>query len=230
MRCSSVTSVLWQRGDQVIRVLPTTKPANTRCGLSAGVGGALRAAWLGETAEACPWPDLRRTTLSRWGAASTAVPPLSAADHPYDLRHAWAVRTIHIGLPDTVAARMMGHSVAIHTRTYHHWITRRDQQQAVDAARPGTTPDQGLRMSSFLRPWPTATAGFTAVTAVSSERGRRGTPAQPGAGRAAGSAASGAAVLICCGSGEATAPWLAEGFATGLDISLVRWSSPAARR
>jgi hypothetical protein len=29
---------------------------------------------------------------------------------------------------------MMGHSVAIHTRTYHHWITRRDQQQAVDAA------------------------------------------------------------------------------------------------
>ena len=43
-------------------------------------------------------------------------------------------RQIHIGLPDTVAARMMGHSVAIHTRTYHHWITRRDQQQAVDAA------------------------------------------------------------------------------------------------
>lgn len=53
---------------------------------------------------------------------------------PYDLRHAWAVRTIHLGLPDTVAARMMGHSVAIHTRTYHHWMTRRDQQQAVNTA------------------------------------------------------------------------------------------------
>ena len=53
---------------------------------------------------------------------------------PYDLRHAWAVRTIHLGLPDTVAARMMGHSVAIHTRTYHHWITHRDQQQAVNTA------------------------------------------------------------------------------------------------
>jgi integrase len=53
---------------------------------------------------------------------------------PYDLRHAWAVRTIHFGLSDTVAARMMGHSVAIHTRTYHRWITRRDQQQAVEAA------------------------------------------------------------------------------------------------
>jgi hypothetical protein len=53
---------------------------------------------------------------------------------PYDLRHAWAVRTIHFGLPDTVSARMMGHSVAIHTRTYHRWITQRDQQQAVETA------------------------------------------------------------------------------------------------
>jgi integrase len=53
---------------------------------------------------------------------------------PYDLRHAWAVRTILMGLPDTVSARMMGHSVAIHNRTYHRWITRRDQQQAVRAA------------------------------------------------------------------------------------------------
>ncbi len=53
---------------------------------------------------------------------------------PYHLRHAWAVRTIHLGLPDSVAAPMMGHSVGIHTRTYHHWITHRDQQQAVDMA------------------------------------------------------------------------------------------------
>jgi hypothetical protein len=28
---------------------------------------------------------------------------------------------------------MMGHSVAIHNRTYHRWITHRDQQQAVQA-------------------------------------------------------------------------------------------------
>ena len=46
----------------------------------------------------------------------------------------WIVTEWPIILPDTVAARMMGHSVTIHTRTYHHWITRRDQQQAVDAA------------------------------------------------------------------------------------------------
>jgi hypothetical protein len=29
---------------------------------------------------------------------------------------------------------MMGHSVAIHNRTYHRWITHRDQQTAVQAA------------------------------------------------------------------------------------------------
>lgn len=50
----------------------------------------------------------------------------------YDLRHAWAVRAMKLGLSDTLAARQMGHSVAIHTRTYLHWINRRDQQEAFD--------------------------------------------------------------------------------------------------
>jgi integrase len=79
--------------------------------------------------------DLSRTTLRHAGRrVAEQFRRYDLPITPYDLRHAWAVRTIHIGLPDTVAARMMGHSVAIHTRTYHHWITRRDQQRAVDAA------------------------------------------------------------------------------------------------
>lgn len=79
--------------------------------------------------------DLTQTTLQRIGQlVSTQFRRYDIPFSPYDLRHAWAVRTIHIGLPDTVAARMMGHSVAIHTRTYHRWITRRDQQAAVEAA------------------------------------------------------------------------------------------------
>jgi len=125
-------------GDRVLRVLPTSKTGEhqawpfqpewvERFGLTR----------LGEEPEALPpvCTDLRRTTLQQVGrrvAEQFRRYDLPLA--PYDLRHAWAVRTIHIGLPDTVAARMMGHSVAIHTRTYHHWITRRDQQQAVDAA------------------------------------------------------------------------------------------------
>jgi integrase len=79
--------------------------------------------------------NLNSTTLQRIGQLVTRqFRRYELPFSPYDLRHAWAVRTIHFGLPDTVAARMMGHSVAIHTRTYHRWITRRDQQQAVKAA------------------------------------------------------------------------------------------------
>ena len=79
--------------------------------------------------------DLATTTLQRVGQqVALQFKRYGVPFSPYDLRHAWAVRTIHFGLPDTVAARMMGHSVAIHTRTYHRWITLRDQRQAVQTA------------------------------------------------------------------------------------------------
>ena len=125
-------------GDRVLRVLPTTKTGEhqswpfhpdwvERFGLAQLTDGA--------SALPTVMTDLRRTTLQQVGRrVSEQFRRYQLPITPYDLRHAWAVRTIHIGLPDTVAARMMGHSVAIHTRTYHHWITRRDQQQAVDAA------------------------------------------------------------------------------------------------
>ncbi|MFQ6539035.1 MULTISPECIES: site-specific integrase [Aphanothece] len=130
-------------GDRVIRVLPTSKTGEhqvwpfqpdwvDRFGLERlGMGG--HGAVLAALPPVCT--DLRRTTLQQVGRrVAEQFRRYGLPITPYDLRHAWAVRTIHIGLPDTVAARMMGHSVAIHTRTYHHWITRRDQQQAVDAA------------------------------------------------------------------------------------------------
>jgi integrase len=79
--------------------------------------------------------DLTTTTLQRVGQRVTAqFRRYGIPFSPYDLRHAWAVRTIHYGLPDTVAAKMMGHSTMIHSRTYHQWMTRRDQEQAVAAA------------------------------------------------------------------------------------------------
>lgn len=79
--------------------------------------------------------DLNQTTLRRIGQlVNGQFRRYHIPFSPYDLRHAWAVRTIHFGLPDPVAARMMGHSVAIHNRTYHRWMTDRDQQQAVAAA------------------------------------------------------------------------------------------------
>jgi integrase len=125
-------------GDRVIRVLPTSKTGEHQV-------WPFQPEWverfelprLGEARQLLPpvCTDLRRTTLQQVGRrVAEQFRRYDLPFTPYDLRHAWAVRTIHIGLPDTVAARMMGHSVAIHTRTYHHWITRRDQQQAVDAA------------------------------------------------------------------------------------------------
>jgi integrase len=79
--------------------------------------------------------DLSQTTLQRIGQlVSVQFRRYGIPFSPYDLRHAWAVRTIHVGLPDSVAARMMGHSVTVHTRTYHQWMTHRDQQQAVNTA------------------------------------------------------------------------------------------------
>ncbi len=125
-------------GDRVLRVLPTSKTGEHQV-------WPFQPEWveqfaldqLGRQPDALPAvdTDLRRTSLQRVGQrVSEQFRRYALPLTPYDLRHAWAVRTIHIGLPDTVAARMMGHSAAIHTRTYHHWITRRDQQQAVDAA------------------------------------------------------------------------------------------------
>lgn len=60
----------------------------------------------------------------------------------YSLRHAWAIRCIHYGVPDSVAARMMGHSLQEHNRTYQRWMNSRDIKQAVDTAIGNYNPFQ----------------------------------------------------------------------------------------
>jgi integrase len=43
---------------------------------------------------------------------------------PYDLRHSYAIRgSVTLGLPLSTMAAMMGHSVQIHTQTYHRWLS-----------------------------------------------------------------------------------------------------------
>lgn len=42
---------------------------------------------------------------------------------PGNLRHRWAVRASEYGLPVELAARQMGHSLSVHTRTYQQWLT-----------------------------------------------------------------------------------------------------------
>ena len=75
---------------------------------------------LGENPELLPIinRDLKVTTLQNIGKKITdQFKRYSLQIKPYDLRHDLAVRTIFYDLPDTVAARMMGHSVSLHTQT-----------------------------------------------------------------------------------------------------------------
>jgi len=44
----------------------------------------------------------------------------------YDLRHAWAVRSIRLNLNASLAAKCLGHSVSVHHETYHRWIEGSD--------------------------------------------------------------------------------------------------------
>lgn len=50
-----------------------------------------------------------------------------------NLRHRWAIRTLEFGLPHELAAKQMGHSVTIHEKTYHRWLTAETHQKAFDA-------------------------------------------------------------------------------------------------
>ena len=51
---------------------------------------------------------------------------------PYDLRHCWAVRALRFGVPVSLAAKWMGHSVDIHTKTYQAWISREMEAQVYE--------------------------------------------------------------------------------------------------
>lgn len=122
-----------ERGETSIEVLPTTKTGSHQ--VWAFYPEWIEAFNLGEIRLPQVETNLGKTTLQQVGQRVTAqFRRYGVPFSPYDLRHAWAVRTIHVGLSDTVAAKMMGHSVLVHTRTYHQWITQRDQQQAVDTA------------------------------------------------------------------------------------------------
>ncbi len=44
----------------------------------------------------------------------------------YSVRHAWAVRSIRLGLNASLAAKTMGHSLAVHHATYHRWLEQAD--------------------------------------------------------------------------------------------------------
>ena len=44
----------------------------------------------------------------------------------YDLRHAWAIRSITKMIPTSLAAKCMGHRVIVHHETYHRCLDQSD--------------------------------------------------------------------------------------------------------
>ena len=49
-----------------------------------------------------------------------------------DLRHAWCIRTALQGVPDSIAARWAGHSIEIHSQTYHQAISEAQHQEVFE--------------------------------------------------------------------------------------------------
>ncbi|MCX5937550.1 MAG: hypothetical protein NTW02_04945 [Cyanobium sp. LacPavin_0920_WC12_MAG_62_9] len=66
--------------------------------------------------------EARRITQA-WGCWLKAQ---AQGQQLYNLRHAWAVRSIHQGISASLAAKTMGQSLAVHHDTYHHWLGQAD--------------------------------------------------------------------------------------------------------
>jgi integrase len=104
----------------------------------------------GKTGYRQVWP-LQPEWAEQWDLANIKLPSVTGKCHAdfgmrvtkffakaafgfnsYDLRHAWAVRAIRFGLTAPLAAKQMGHSLQVHTQTYHLALNEREQQQAYD--------------------------------------------------------------------------------------------------
>lgn len=51
---------------------------------------------------------------------------------PYALRHAWAIRCFRRGIPTATAARCMGHSDAVHAKSYQRWLSEAQVLEAFE--------------------------------------------------------------------------------------------------
>jgi hypothetical protein len=101
--------------------VPQAKPAPARFGPISPNGStnsvAVKQRLPGVTTENRPYEQIGRNVIK--------VPPHPRVKCPwkiYNLRHAWAVRTMALGMKDHLAAKEMGHSVEVHQRIYQAWI------------------------------------------------------------------------------------------------------------
>jgi integrase len=74
-----------------------------------------------------PSKQNERTTKSTTVSPPHLSPKLPFV--PYDLRHAYAICTLSFFWPVEFAAQIMGHSLDVHCKTYHRWISRKRRQE-----------------------------------------------------------------------------------------------------
>ena len=73
-------------------------------------------------------PNVKAKNNQDLGSRVTKAFKRYGLTQPYNLRHAWAIRAINF-IPIELAARMMGHSVDVHYKTYQRWITDAHQEE-----------------------------------------------------------------------------------------------------
>lgn len=79
-----------------------------------------------------PGVDLTRSHDQIGHSATRHFWELKSPFRLYDLRHAWAIRTLEYGLEDALSARQMGHSVEVHCEIYQQWIDSHVHQRAYE--------------------------------------------------------------------------------------------------
>lgn len=82
----------------------------------------------------CPNIELNRPNRDMGETVTRYFRRANMQFSPYDLRHAWAIRSLEYGIDISLAAKQMGHSLQVHSRLYHSWIDEQAQQRAFDAA------------------------------------------------------------------------------------------------
>lgn len=79
-----------------------------------------------------PAVDLSRRNDQVGHSATRHFWEIKAPFRLYDLRHAWAIRTLEYGLEPALAAKQMGHSLDVHTTIYQRWVDAKVHQRAYD--------------------------------------------------------------------------------------------------
>jgi integrase len=78
-----------------------------------------------------PRPKQKPLALSR--PFSYGLERDGVAIKPYNLRHAYALRLMSVGVTADLGARLMGHSLTVHQSTYQRWIEADRIQKALQA-------------------------------------------------------------------------------------------------